>query len=112
MAKLDDALAEIWDATCVADAPAAFSAAVLERVARRRTMREMAMAAVIAVAVWAVALALGPVLIADAGLVSTALSAPPVMASLAIIAAGLGLFAALRVRGAVERGFWSLGLLR
>ena len=112
MTKLDAALNDIWDATAVHEGSAAFNAAVLERVARRRALRELMMAAVIAVAVWAVALGLGPVLGAQAQVLAGAATEQTVMASLAVIAAGLGLFAALSMRSAVERGFWTLGLLR
>ena len=112
MSKLDAVLEEIWDRTTVADAPAAFNAAVLERLARRRTLQEVAMAAVIAVAIFAVALGLGPALAAEDGLLAGAILRQPVTASLAIIACGLGVFAALRMFSAIERGFWSMGLLR
>ena len=112
MTKLDGALDEIWTATKVVDASAAFNAAVLERIARRRVLKEMAMAAVIAVAVWAVSLGMGEVLSSEAGLSNRAFSEAWILASCGVVATGLALFAALRMGRGIERGFWSLGLLR
>lgn len=112
MTQLDEALAEVWTETSVVHEPTAFSAAVLERMARRRALSELLIAATLAVAVLAVAMALGPVLGRETGLLDTILTAPPVVSSLVTIAAGLGAVSILRSRSVIERGFWSLGLGR
>lgn len=112
MTQLDEALAEVWKATRADHASVAFSAAVLERLAVRRVVSEVLVAATIAFAVLAVAMALGPALGTEAGLLYQILNASPVPTSLVIIAAGFGAVPILRNWTEIERGFWSLGLSR
>lgn len=112
MSDLDKALAEVWDATAVEDEPAAFNAAVLERIARRRAFHELGFAALIAVAVWAIASALGPATAGFAAPLAQLINATPVLTAIVLVGAGLGLFVLIRGGFKVEPGFWSLGLRR
>jgi ferric-dicitrate binding protein FerR (iron transport regulator) len=112
MSDLDKALADVWDATAVEDEPAAFNAAVLERIARRRALHELGFAALIAVAVWAIASALGPAVAGFAAPLAQMINTTPVVTVIVLVGAGLGLIAVMRGRFKVEPGFWSLGLRR
>lgn len=112
MSDLNEALAEVWDATAVDAEPAAFNAAVLERVARRRALHELGFAALIAVAVWAIASALGPVIAGFAAPLAALIAAPPVVIALVVVGASLGLLALMRWRFRIDAGFWTLGLRR
>lgn len=112
MSDLDKALSEVWGATTVEAQPAAFNAAVLERIARRRALHELGVAALIAVAVWAVASALDPVIASFASPLGQLITATPVVTALVLVGGGLGLLALMRSKFRIEAGFWTLGLRR
>jgi len=112
MSDLDKALAQVWEATALDSQPAVFNAAVLERVARRRALHELGFAALITVAVWAVASALGPVIAGFAAPLAQLITATPVITAIGLVGAGLGLVALMRWWFRVEPGFWTLGLRR
>ena len=112
MTKVDDVLSEVWAATSDAPAPLAFNAAVLERIARRRALTDIAFAAMLAFAVWAVAMALGPALAAQAGLLNAILTTPAVLYSLQIVVTGLAVVYAMRNMPVIRRSVWPLVLRR
>lgn len=110
MSDLDRALGEIWDATSVDETPVSFNAAVFERVAMRRARGELGVAAIIAIAVWAVASALGPAFSAIASPLGQLMSTAPMAIALGLMTAGLGAVALVRWRSWIAPAFWMVGL--
>ncbi len=110
MSDLDDALAQVWEQTSVDTAPLAFNAGVFEQIARRRARLELGVAALIAVAVWAVAMALGPLLMRVMTQMGVLIVSAPVLIAMGMVGAGIGLVALMQVRRRVDRDWWTLGL--
>jgi hypothetical protein len=92
MNKLDAVLAEVWDETAVAIAEPGFNATVLERLARRRARREFMYGTVLAIAIWAIALLLGPLVTKIFVQAEGLAMLEPVLIAGGLIASGLGLW--------------------
>lgn len=96
MRNLNEALAEVWEETQVDTVDADFNSLVFEKVARRRAIRELGVAALIATAVWAIAWALGPVLASVWQPLNLVATASPVLLGTGLVAGGLGLWLVLQ----------------
>ncbi len=91
MNNLDAVLAEVWDETAIQSAQSAFNVPVLEKIARRKAASELGFGAVLAIAVWSIALLLGPMVTQTLIQSESLFTRDPILIASGLIAAALAL---------------------
>lgn len=104
MSDIDDVLNRVWDETRTDTAPALFNTAVFEKIARRKARLDLGISAVIAVAVWVIAMGLAPMLTQVFSGLGQLIGSEPVVIAGSMIVAAFGLLGL--TRWGVQEGWW------